>query len=54
VIADDQLGEDVGDLAVRFQVSLHVLLHGERDIGVTDPRAERTRHAPVRAAQRAL
>lgn len=36
-----RLGEDAGHLAVRLQVGLDILLHGERDIGVTDPRAER-------------
>jgi hypothetical protein len=38
--ADDQLRERVRDLAVRLQVGLDVLLHGERHVGVADALAQ--------------
>ena len=39
--ANDQLSERVRHLAVRLQVGLNVLLHGERHVRVTDAPAER-------------
>src|SRR5205807_4050371 len=35
--ADDQLRQGGSDLPVGFQVGLDILLHGERDIRVSDP-----------------
>lgn len=34
---EDQVSESVGNLAVGVQVGLYVLLHGERDVGVSNP-----------------
>ncbi|WP_246116129.1 hypothetical protein [Trebonia kvetii] len=34
--ADDEVSERVRNLAVGFEVGLHVLLHRERDVGMPD------------------
>ena len=39
--SDDQFCKRGGDLPVSVEVCLHVLLHGEGDIGMADPLAER-------------
>lgn len=38
--ADDQLGEDVGHLAIGDKVGSHVALHPEGDVGGSDPLTE--------------
>jgi hypothetical protein len=39
--ADDQLRQGGSDLSAGFQVGLDILLHGERDIRVSDPLTQR-------------
>jgi len=50
----DQLGQRGRHLGVRLQVGLDVLLHGERDIGLTDAPAERLQGGAYGAASDAL
>ncbi|HEX6452188.1 MAG TPA: hypothetical protein VF060_22345 [Trebonia sp.] len=35
--ADDQVSEGVRNFAIGFEAGPYVLLHGERNVGVTDP-----------------